>query len=351
MDLQELKGHSKVVEVAALTVLVTFWVIILRTLDFIFIPLSFSLLLFYALGIPLEFLKRFRIPSFFRIVLVVFLVLTVLYLLIRLLSVNVREFQNQLPEYEIKFWEYAGYILTSLDISTEQAKEMYAAFLENFKQADLAPLGTMVQRVGNSFFAFLGNLIWVLLFMVFILTERESMSRRLIKSLGEEKTGPVQDTAARINLAVQRYLGLKTMVSLITGTLVALLLWIAGVHFALMWGVLTFVLNFIPNIGSLVATVPPVAITLFQYGSPTRAIIIAILLTAVQMGVGNILEPKLMGKGLNLSPLVVLLSLLFWGWMWGITGMLLSVPLTAAIKIALEQVEQTRPVAVLMSSD
>lgn len=115
-------------------------------------------------------------------------------------------------------------------------------------------------------------------------------------------------------------------------------------------GVLTFLLNFIPNIGSVLATLPPVAVALFQTGSALNALLVALALIVVQMIVGNVLEPRLMGKGLNLSPLLVLLSLLFWGWMWGVVGMLIAVPLTAAIKIACEQLEATRPVAVLMSS-
>jgi predicted PurR-regulated permease PerM len=122
-----------------------------------------------------------------------------------------------------------------------------------------------------------------------------------------------------------------------------------GIHFAVLWGVLAFALNFIPNIGSLISVVPPVAITLFQTGSVTKTLVVAGILITIQMVVGNVVEPKVMGRGLNLSPLVVLLSLLFWGWMWGIAGMLLSVPLTAAIKIGMEQLDSTRPIARLMA--
>ena len=124
-----------------------------------------------------------------------------------------------------------------------------------------------------------------------------------------------------------------------------------GVDFALLWGTLVFILNFIPTIGSIVATVPPIAITFFQFGSIGKTIVVAILLIATQLIVGNILEPKIMGRGLKLSPMVVLLSLIFWGWIWGIPGMLLSVPLTAAIRIGMEQLDSTRTIAELISSD
>jgi predicted PurR-regulated permease PerM len=110
-------------------------------------------------------------------------------------------------------------------------------------------------------------------------------------------------------------------------------------------------MNFIPTIGSIVATIPPIAVTLFQSGSISKTLLVAVLLIVIQVIVGNILEPKVMGRGLNLSPLVVLLSLIFWGWIWGIPGMLLSVPLTAAIRIAMEQIDSTRTVAALISSE
>lgn len=171
----------------------------------------------------------------------------------------------------------------------------------------------------------------------------------MAKGVGEKKAEPVLAAADRITLAVQHYLGLKSLVSLITAIMAVVILWLFGIHFAILWGLLTFFLNFIPNIGSFIATFPPVAVALFQTGSPGKALVIAALLSIVQLGVGNFLEPKLMGRGLDLSPLVVLLALLFWGWLWGLVGMLLAVPLTAAVKIAMEQIDETRTLAVLMS--
>jgi predicted PurR-regulated permease PerM len=186
--------------------------------------------------------------------------------------------------------------------------------------------------------------------MAFILAERESFTKRLVNQLGRENAEPILKSLQQINNSVQQYLGLKTLISFLTGALVTIVLTIAGVDFALLWGVLTFILNFIPTIGSIVATLPPIAITLFQSASISKTLVIAILLLCIQFLVGNVLEPKLMGRGLNLSPLVVLFSLIFWGWLWGIPGMLLSIPLTAAIRIAMEQIEATKTVAVLISS-
>ena len=324
--------------------------VILQTLSFLFIPLIFAILACYAMGIPLDYLKRLRVPSFLRIFLTIALVLAVIFMLGKLVTVNISSFQKQLPGYETKFWEYSGHILAYFDISQEQGKEMIDSFFSNFKQKRLASLGGVVQSLSSSFFSFLGNLMWVLLFMIFILAEREAFTRRLVRILGKDRSAPVLDTMARVNKSVQEYLGLKTMISLLTGALVTVVLWLFGIDFALLWGTLVFIMNFIPTIGSIVATIPPIAITLFQTGSISKTLLVAVLLIMIQLIVGNIIEPKVMGKGLNLSPLVVLLSLIFWGWVWGIPGMLMSVPLTAAIRIALEQIDSTRTVAALISS-
>jgi predicted PurR-regulated permease PerM len=334
---------------ASWLLLIVLFTVILRTLSFLFIPLCFAILVCYALGIPLDFLKRFHMPGFVRIIFVVGVVLLLIFMLGKLVILNVANFQSQLPEYEAKFWEYANIILLRFDISREQANEAVDAFLSNIKQNHLS-FGGLVQSLSGSFFSFLGNVLWVVLFMAFILAERDLFTKRLLKQLGKENAAPILESIQKINQSVQKYLGLKTLISLLTGALVTIVLTIAGVDFALLWGVLTFVLNFIPTIGSIVATLPPIAITLFQSGSIGKTIFIAILLLCIQFLVGNVLEPKFMGRGLNLSPLVVLFSLIFWGWLWGIPGMLLSVPLTAAIRIAMEQIDATKTVAVLISS-
>jgi len=339
------------VEVASGFLLVVLFSLTLKTLDFLFMPLCLALLLCYAFGIPLDFLERLHVPSWLRIVLTVLIVLAVFYLLGRLVVYNAMAFEARLPEFEEKFWRYANNSLSFFNITQQEAKEVIDAFWGNLSKTGLKPVGTVVQKVGQSFFDILGNTIWVLLFMLFILAEKGSFTRRVVKSFGEDRAENILTTTARINKSVQQYLGLKTLVSFITGALVAMALWLLGVPFALLWGVLAFMLNYIPNIGSLVASIPPIAIALFQFGSIGKTLVVAAVITIIQFCVANFLEPKLMGRGLNLSPLVVLLALVFWGWMWGVIGMLLSVPLTAALKIALEEVEVTRPIAMLISGE
>ena len=341
---------TRITVVASWLLLLVLLAVILQTLSFLFIPLCFAILACYAMGIPMDQMKRFKLPKFIRIMIIIAFVMAMIFMLGKLVSVNIKLFQTKLPVYEAQFWEYAGNILAHFDISPEQGKEMFDAFLDNFKQKRLSSLGGIVQTVSGSFFSFMGNLMWVLLFMIFILSEREAFTKRLVNRLGQDRSAPILDSMDNINTAIQQYLGLKTLTSLLTGVLVTVILWLFGVNFALLWGTLVFILNFIPTIGSIVATVPPIAITLFQYGSISKTLLVALLLVAIQVAVGNILEPRLMGRGLNLSPLVVLLSLVFWGWVWGIPGMLLAVPLTAALRIAMEQIDSTRTAAALISS-
>ncbi len=142
-------------------------------------------------------------------------------------------------------------------------------------------------------------------------------------------------------------MGIKTWTSLLTGVVITIGLAILGVDLALLWGVLAFLLNFVPNIGSIIAAVPAVLVSLLQYGLGTACVVV-VLYVVVNMVVGNVLEPRWMGRGLDLSTLVVFASLVFWGWVLGPVGMVLSVPLTMTVKIALEDHPDTRWMGILL---
>jgi predicted PurR-regulated permease PerM len=149
---------------------------------------------------------------------------------------------------------------------------------------------------------------------------------------------------------INKYIAIKTWISLVTGLLATILCIIIGVDYPILWGVLAFALNYIPTIGSFIALIPPVLLTLVQL-SPIEALVVLVGYVIINTVMGNILEPKFMGKGLGLSTLVVFLSLIFWGWILGPIGMLLSVPLTITIKIVLDSSEETRWLAVLLGSE
>jgi AI-2 transport protein TqsA len=154
-----------------------------------------------------------------------------------------------------------------------------------------------------------------------------------------------------ISVGLQRYIGTKTLVSLLTGILSYAVMKPVGLDFAETWGVLAFTLNFIPTIGSAVAVAIPAIVALVQFETLTPFLIIIVGCGAIQLVVGNILEPKLTGKSLNLSPLMVILALTAWTTLWGIAGALLSVPITVCVLIIFSNIRDTRPWAILMSGD
>ena len=326
-------------------------VFILKSLSFILIPFLIALLICYAIGLPMDYLQQHHVPTVIRILLTVIFLVGGMYVFERLIQQNLVSLMQSWPQFEEKFWVYANIILTRMDIPQEQAKETIKAFFSNMGTSKLKPVGTMLQYVSGSFFSFVGNAFWVILFIIFILSERGAVARKIVKGFGPDKAINILDTMRKINLSVQQYLGLKTLISLLTGVLVAIFLAILQAPFPFLWGLLAFLLNFIPNIGSVIAGVPPVLVTLFESGNLVKTAAVAIAFIIIQTVVGNYVEPKVLGRGLDLSPLVVLLSLLFWGWLWGIPGMLLSVPMTAALKIGLEQFDKTKPIAILLGDN
>lgn len=190
----------------------------------------------------------------------------------------------------------------------------------------------------------------VLLYVLFFLIEQGSFPKKM-KALGLDMHGSTRFTAvlAEINSAMRTYLGVKTLTSIATAVLCFILFTIIGLDYALFWSFLVFLFNFIPTIGSITATVLPALLSLVQFDTLSPFLGVVIGVTAVQILVGNIIEPRLMGSSLNISPLVVVLTLILWSMLWGIVGMLLSVPITVAIIIICAQFPETRPIAILLS--
>jgi AI-2 transport protein TqsA len=196
--------------------------------------------------------------------------------------------------------------------------------------------------------SFAATIILMLFTMIFVILEADVIRAKLVTVFGEEDAEQITQSAHSMRVRVTQYVATKTLVSTLNGTAAGLITWALGVDFPFVWAVLTFVLNYVPNFGLLIALVPPVLIALIQFQTPTIAIATLVTLLVVFNLVGNILEPRLLGRALSLSPLVVFLSLLFWGWYWGFIGVVLSVPLTVGIRIVCEHIEVLRPVAVLI---
>lgn len=185
----------------------------------------------------------------------------------------------------------------------------------------------------------------VVVTVIFILLEAAVITRKIDLAFGNKEPN---EHLMKIGEQIWTYMVIKTWISLLTGVLTAIFLWFMGIEYALLWGLLAFLFNYIPNIGSIIASIPPILLALFDHSIGT-SIGVAVGLIAINFGVGYGLEPKFLGKGLGLSSLVVLLSLIFWGWLLGPVGMFLSAPLTMIIKIISMASEETRWLGILLS--
>lgn len=198
------------------------------------------------------------------------------------------------------------------------------------------PIFDFLQGAAGGAVGFVTNLLLVLIFAIYMVSGRKP--REVREGLG-----------GAIDQKVRRYITTKVLTSSATGFLVGLILWLFGLDLALVFGMLAFLLNFIPSLGSVVATLLPLPIAMVQMDSGLMVTMVILIPGVVQLIIGNIIEPKLMGESLDLHPITILLALIFWGLVWGIVGMLLASPITAVLKIVLERYETTRPVANLLA--
>lgn len=204
----------------------------------------------------------------------------------------------------------------------------------------------------NGFTNFAKGLLLVLLYVLFLLIEQSAFSQKMTAlGLPLKETNRLSVVLNKVNDAMRTYLGVKTFTSILTAILSWIVFYAVGVDYALFWAFLVFLFNYVPTIGSITATLLPGFLALVQFDTLSPFLVIVIGVTGIQLLVGNILEPRLMGDNLNISPLVVVLSLILWSMLWGVVGMLLSVPITVAIIIICSQFETTRAVAVLLSKD
>ncbi len=212
--------------------------------------------------------------------------------------------------------------------------------------------GSVLGEIANGVSGILGDTFMILIYALFIFLEESSLIKKISKIFPTKQSyDSMNSILEKIEFSISNYLRLKTYVSILTGVLSYLILFFVGVDSAPFWAFLIFLLNYIPTIGSLIATAFPAIFCLIQFGELTPFLIVLIAVGLVQVIVGNLIEPRLFGKSLNVSPLVTILSLAIWGQIWGITGMILSVLFTVIMIIVFSQFEKTRSIAILLSEN
>ena len=212
--------------------------------------------------------------------------------------------------------------------------------------------GSVLGSIANGISGILGDTFMIIIYAIFIFLEETSLAKKIDKLFDNTpQNDSVDNIFDRVEDSISNYLRLKTFVSLLTGILSYLVLMFVGVDSAPFWAFLIFLLNYIPTVGSLVGTLFPAFFCLIQFGELTPFLIVLICVGAIQVVVGNFIEPRLFGKSLNVSPLITILSLAIWGNIWGITGMILSVPITVIMIIVFSQFEKTKKIAIILSEN
>lgn len=258
-----------------------------------------------------------------------------------MISSNIAELSKTLPVYQANVGKMANAINEqfNIDLMTQLGD-----FTKDLNFANL--LSSLLSALTG----LLGNTFTVLLYLLFLLLEEPIFPKKLKAMYPEkERYNHMNDLVGKIDHSIGNYIALKTVTSLMTGILSFLALYFIGIDAPIFWAFLIFILNFIPTIGSLIATVFPTMFAILQFGEFTPGILVLSIVGAIQMIIGNIVEPRLMGNTLNISPLVVFLTLAIWGVIWGISGMLLSVPITVILIIIMSEFPETKPFAILLS--
>jgi predicted PurR-regulated permease PerM len=337
----------------SLIIIVTFlcgWILILG--KSIILPFMVALFMSFLFNPLMSRLVRWKFPAPLALTLTLFTAFLILYLLGMLIYSNIQLFAEQFPVYQEKV---IGFLK---DFSTQyeewSGKPFNWKFSENIDWIGTlqnSPVtGGLLSGVG-AFFSVAGNLVMVIIFMAYLLAGRRKLSLKIHHAFSKEKAGQMVAIFENVTDQIQRYMIAKTIISLASAILCIIVFYSFGLDFAIFWGFIIFILNYIPNIGSAISTIMPILFGMFQFASFSRALWMSIVLMLVQMISGNIIEPKFMGKSLNLSPLMVILFLIFWGFIWGITGMILAVPILVAFTIIVENVDSLRFLSVFLRQD
>lgn len=312
----------------------------MKAASVIVVPFLLALFVTIILAPFFFWLQGRGIPAALALALIFVLLLGMGFLGVGLMNQSIRKLNSKIPDYQTKATIYVEDFdrwLESMGVDTPENR-----------MDQILNSGALFQYTGRFLGAASGILsqaFIIILIAAFMLFEAAILPAK-IRSLPNVS----EDTYARLArsiLDVRRYLAIKTIMSLITGVLVYILLMVLGVDFPILLAVTAFLLNFVPNIGSIIAAIPAVAMALFDHGI-TTGLVCAIGYLCINVGIGNFIEPRYMGRGLGLSTLIVILSLIFWGWVLGPIGMLLSIPLTMALKIALESSPDTHWIGILM---
>lgn len=321
----------------------------------IFLPFIVAVLLSYILTPILKFFEKIKIPRLLAIALVLLLFVGVIIMLGNFLYMTIESFVRRFDRYLASF-------ATIFNDLLEKSKYLLEKVNIDVEETDIFSFNTILSSINwksgitsitSKFANFTSSFGVIMLFLIFLLLEKPFLKKKLLQVYSGPKRERILNVFTEINDQVVKYLSLKFMISLATGIVSYLFLKVIGLDFPGLWGFLAFLLNFIPSIGSIFAVLIIMLMGLAQFGAVGewgKFFAIAFSMTGTQFIIGNFIDPRLQGQKLNLSPLMILFSLMFWGWIWGVLGMFLAVPLMVIIKIVIETIPGLEHVGVMMGS-
>lgn len=343
--MNEYKTHFTVLKLAAALIIIAITVIILKTLAGIFIPLVLAIFFAYLFAPPVEFLAKFKIPRIITLFILLGIISFIGIIFAQIIINNMREFIRAWPTMEKKFLE--NRLILNI-----------GSFFRNYLNIELKNLSDLFGEINiseflssafNVSFSIAGKLILGILMLVFIYLTYQNYPNLIRKAFDEKKANHIFEILKNINEQIIKYIVIKTVISAGTGLFTFAACSLFGVRFAALWGFIAFLFNYIPYIGSIFAVIFPIALSIIQFPQSYLPLLIALILIAIQLFLGSFLDPEVMGSRFNLSPILILIALFFWGNVWGIVGAFLAVPITAIMKIVIQNIDSIRFIGILMS--
>lgn len=321
-----------------------------KILSPVILPVVITIFLsFVFLPVVTKINKKLKIPWVLTVILVIIILLVTIIGLSSLLLKSLSTILAEYPKYEKKFMTIYQIIAQTFDLEFDAGKSFFDNLWSSFKIREYTQ--RLAIYLSGGVVSFTKTFFIIFLMLTFLLIELR-MSARKINTAFEGKTkGKVFKISSQVILETVRFISIKFYISLATGLLVTFGTMIIGLDFPIVWGFLAFLMNFIPTFGSIISSILTTLFALLQfYPSWGKVIYVLLLMIAINMILGNVLEPRIEGKHLGLSPFFILVSLSVWGWIWGFMGMILAVPMTVIIKIICENVSYLKGIAILMGN-
>jgi AI-2 transport protein TqsA len=312
-----------------------------------FLPFITALLLANIFTPMVEFFRKRRVPMALNILLVLVMIGGFLFLVGLFLNTTFASILEVMPKYQQKWDDVLLPKISSVLRNIVPEMRHGAAGYKLSSGINPAQLSTALFSVTS----FLSGFALILLFVVFILASNGQLRKKMAKAFPISGSVTLGEIVDNIDHNVRKYLLTTLVANALAGAVMWLELWLFGVDLALMWSVLTFLLMFIPSLGAIFAIAITIAVAFVQFDSQAKPLVLSLIIIVSQLVMGSVLLPRILGKTLNLSPLLLLVSSIFWGWVWGLMGMILAVPITSSLAIIFENIPALRPLAILMSSE